>query len=564
MDYSTQLRSVLRAARAGDQLERHPLGLRLRDASNAPSVRAALLAIGERAFCELGERYALHRDVLLEFTIRQNLSREDAAKRSGISLRRFFYVYAQSLGILQREVQRLLEADERTDATRLVESLFENDPQRARGIVTSLPHVERARFVMQELHAAVITSSSDEPAPSIPDEVLGTARATAGAVCAWALELRGRREEALRELQRAENVRYDHLGRIDLHAQTALVHARTAIARHNGDASALAAIAANARSDDTAALEAALAAGDLIRARGAVERARSASVEWPAVRATASIALNDARIELLSGNWEEAQTRAALLADLAHPHGDIRDMARIVCARAAALQRRRIDDQPARWHGEWYRLYYAAILARSRREAAEAEAVFTLSLARGYLGTAAHASATIAWLRDDLAGAGDAWRLWVRGRHFDQGFDVMPLQLGTALLHEPAMRALIAILANAECADWPVHPLICDESAADRFWHTVLHAASGASSMRTIEPMIAGLIAATASPSANTMADAGSGSARRLAKCISLAIPYEKRHEFIRRFTEAIATCNARALRSFRQTRARIVLKAAM
>lgn len=563
MEYSAQLRSLLRAARVNGRLERHRFGVGLQAAMGAPSVREALAAIAERAFEELGAPYALHRQVLLEFTIRQNLSRETTAKRCGISVRRLFYVYAESVAILERRIQDVLQTDQRTDVERLLEALFETDPQRACAVAALLPAEQRERLVMRELHARVASSSLDETPPQIPQGLHGTARAAAAALCAWALELRGLREEALRAVELGQSLRYDHLGRVDGDAGTALLSARAAIARHDGDAAGIASLAVSDRADDSILIEAALAAGDTMRARGVLDAVRSAP-GGAGFRSSAITALHRARIDLISGNYEEAAREAGLLIQLAQPHGDIRDMARIVWARATALLRRRIDEEFSHWHGDWHRLYYAAIVARSRREETSAQTLFTDALTRGYLGIAAHAGATVAWLRDEPDGASDAWRLWMRGRHFDQGFDLMPTALGTAPLYGPAMRSHIRMAADRDCADWPVHALIRRDSAADRFWQTVLHAATGAGSMRAVDPMITALLAATDGVTAITSTGGSTASARRLAKCISVAVPYEKRPEFIRRFTGAIAACNARALRSFRQTRARVALKAAM
>ncbi len=557
---TAHIRTLLRCLRRPHDLERNALALRLKHALGAPSARAAFAQLCEQAFAHAGDAYRLHHELLRRFDIDRRVPRSRAAAELGVSARRFFYLHAEAIEVVERYANEILKrTDEDGPASSLVDLLLDCDPARTAGILQAGGAAESPEASLKQLHAAVLASSVDCAPPRIPQNLWGPDAAVAAALhCVW-LELHGRREEAVARAIDAEKMRFDYFGQPDRDAGAALVTARMTMARHDGDAQALARYAKDDRWSKLPAIEAALANGDLERAKHLTDLA-GADTGTRHFRFTATLCLRRTQIQLLSGELRPAAENARLLALMANPHRDIADTASLVYARACIAL-----GWPLAWrdrppHGIWYELYDRALLARSLGDEQLACNTLVRATCHGYLGVSAHAAATMALLNNDMDQARDAWLIWLQRRHFEQGFDMMPQPVGRAFLVTEAARRCIHDLAQAECTQWPILSFLTTSELSDAFWKRLLDVALHDARAEAMTGILAALLAAT-NMIEGTLANRNGPSPRNLARLISVLLPFEERERFIKSFTSIVNYSNARARRRRDQLRGRLALK---
>jgi hypothetical protein len=234
-------------------------------------------------------------------------------------------------------------------------------------------------------------------------------------------------------------------------------------------------------------------------------------------------------------------------------------MAHIVHARACIAVGTPLAPPMRPAHGLWYDLYRRALIARSLGDEELASEVFVRAACAGYCGVAAHAAGTLAYLQNDLHRALDAWLLWLRGRHFDQGFDMMPERLGRALLATAPARSLIHDLAQFECAQWPLLTFLEAPPARDVFWGALLDASINGARSDALSPIMNALLARPVA--IDRPANGNTSSTRKLANLISILLPYADRVHFVETFIGIANHCNARARRRRDQLRSRIALQ---
>ena len=560
MDYSSQIRALLRSVHRPHVLERNALGLRLKEALSAPTAAAAFATVVQQAFAEAGEAYRLHQQVLDQFDLRGRVRRKQAAADLGISPRQFFYLHAQAIAIVERHLSYVLQRrDAVSAAAPLVEIVLDCDPARGLDVLRESGLPAAPDITVKQLCAALLASNVESGTVIVPAGLRGTDAAVAHALRALSLELRGRRSEAMTSLEEAQRLRLDHFGQPHRLAEVAIHTVHVAMARHEGDAGALARFARSDRWNQLSAVEAALANGDTARATDLVHAAHDEGGGVSAFRFTATLCLRQAQIHLLSGENALAAQNAHALRVVARPHADLESMAAIVHARACIAMGSPLAPRREIPHGLWYELYDRALRARCMGDEELASSVFVRAACCGYFGIAAHASATLALLQRDVHRALDAWLLWLRGRHFDQGFDMMPEDVGRRLLLTEPARSYVHELAKEECAQWPLLPFLESSPARDVFWGGLLDASVNAARADSLAGIMTALLSR---PVSIPRAVNGNGpSPRRLAGLIAILLPHGERQSFVDTFVAIVNFCNGRARRRRDQLRGRIALE---
>jgi hypothetical protein len=211
-------------------------------------------------------------------------------------------------------------------------------------------------------------------------------------------------------------------------------------------------------------------------------------------------------------------------------------------------------------HGVWYELYDSALRARSIGDEQLASGVFVRAACAGYSGVAAHAAATLALMQNDLHRALDAWLLWLRARHFEQGFDMIPEDIGARLLSTEPARRFIHDLAQSECAQWPLMPFLETAPANDVFWSALLEASSKGARADALGGVMTALLG-RAIPVDGAASNGNGPSPRPFARLIAILLPFDRRETFVETFTSIVNYCNARARRRRDRIRGRLALQ---
>jgi hypothetical protein len=556
MNYAASLRRLLRCVQQPKVLERDAFGLALKQALGTDSVYEALQQSIEQAFGHDGAGWATHRSILRRFDFEQHVPRYRAAQELGISARRFYYLRAEAIDMVARYAETLIRSSDGV-------SPFDG---------------AAAALHTAAIYAHAVSMPYHIELPPVLQAYKVADAGLCSAFYALRCEYRGEREDALGHLERVRSARFDHLGHASRVADAASAFVRGVMARHDGDAQRLsqAAHAAHAaaapphgfeRWQLLLAAESALAHGDVERAAETIDSAFGEAANEGAHRFALLLALHRAQTLLLQCKFDEAIHAADLLCAWAAAQADVLSAAAALGARARLAAGAQPSNTIAEPQSLWHALYAEALRARAdaaagngEKAAARANAVRRASNAMRYAGIEAHAAGTSALVHNDVTEALDAWRMWLAGRHAEQGFDILcGIPVRALLLHAATLDA-VHRLAVRDHPEWPLLPLLADEHVAERFWNAAISAALEDTPPEGLTPLIdalcGGYRAAQSGDDGRAIA-----STKAFAAAVAVLVPFEDRAHFQRTLAAVMQHCNGRAHRWIRRQRARIAME---
>ena len=571
MNYPALVRRLLRAVHRPHELERDVFGLALKRASGEPSVRAALQSAVAQAFPD-GDVWSVHRTILQRFDLEQRVPRYRAAVEMGLSPRRFYYLHAEAVDLLARRVEQIMHGrDPEMPFEQLADLLLESDPARAGALLNG--DAANAQAALKSLYARIVSNSYRSKMPPAHYAFKGTDAALAASLRALQLEQRGRRGDALRELEIAHECRCDHLGNPSHPAQLAILNVRALMSSHDGNAAALCGVARAAHAYPAElphgfedwrtllAIEAALALGEAEHALETLDAALPAAVERGAYRTACLLALCEARALFAKGDLDAASRAARSVALCARSHADIASAAFLLRARIAIALEEPLPSARPPAYSVWDDLHARALLARSAGAADDARAVEIEASRLGYSCIAAHAAATAASVLGDAEQAIAAWSLWLRGRDMLQGVDLAATMPARALFADPSALSAAQDLACSEHADWPVLKFVRTPQAAAHFWSVLLDAALDRLTPEALAPAVNALLTSPVAAPLSPPPANGAAGIKSFSTALSYLLPFEERADFRRTLAALLGYCNARARRAIERERARSVLE---
>jgi hypothetical protein len=569
MNYPALVRRLLRAVHRPHELERDVFGLALKRASGEASVRAALQSAIAQAFPD-ADVWSVHRTILQRYDLEQRVPRYRAAVEMGLSPRRFYYLHAEAVDLLAHHVAQMMHAHApEMPFEHLADLLLESDPARAGALMNG--DAANPQAALKSLYAAIVSNSYRSKTAPPAYAFKGTDAALAAALHALQLEQRGRRRDALRELDIAHERRCDHLGNPSHSVQLAILNARALMASHDGNAGQLCAAARAAHAYPSEmphgfedwrtllAVEAALALGEPDHALNTLDAALPAAVERGAYRTACLLALCEARALFAKGDLDAASRAARSVALCARSHADIASAAFLLRARIALALGVPLPSPRPPAYSLWDDLYARALLARNAGAADEARAVEAEASHLGYSCIAAHAAATGASVSGDAPCAVAAWRVWLQGRDMLQGIDFAAAIPARALCADPSAAAAAHELAFSEHPEWPVLKFLTAPHTAAHFWSALLAGALEGGSPEAIAPAVSAVLAAPVAAPLPAPAVNGAAGIKAFSAALSYLLPFEERARFRAGLAALLVYVNARARRAIERERARSV-----